>query len=391
MIFRRLFIFFSLLGCCLQTDAQMYRYETGFTVSKQHFCDTLALNYVNHQLLLDVELGGKRCRALLDTGAAQGVTFVNRLPGDTKELGHVVVIDGNGRRDTIRVVQLPELKIGSLAINGYVAVVHQPLPVKEKYDLIIGFDLFNKGLSGKIDTANGRLILSDRSDVFAREEGFRQKYKLKWHVPYTIISPFKRHADETCFDTGFAGLYMMNKTSFDRHLYKSKQVAAQVEALVQGQSMISLLGVEQTAEVAFMNLDRLRFGKFELRGVKARTGSGSSKLGAELLRYGSMVILPQKKTLLFQPYGGGLAVEANNQIKQIAFIPVDNKPTVGLVNPESEQYKKGVRSGDVVVAINHQPVNTFRAFVNYPFVEGEKYLFTFFTADGKRKDILLPR
>lgn len=388
---RCLFLLLVLSVFALAKAQQMHRYDTGFTVSQRFFCDTIPLEFTDNQLLLTVEIDGVRRKALLDTGASQGVVFLHRLPKGTRELGNVVAYDGNGQHDTIPVVQLPAFRLGSLTIDGYVAAVHRNMPVRMKYDMILGFDLFNKGIAGKIDTKSNQLILSDKKGAFLQEGGYRQKYKLKWFVPYTIISPFKRHADEVSFDTGYRGFYTMNKNSFDRHVYKSKQVEAQVEARTEGQRQISLLGVEAKTEVAFLRLDRLQFGEFEFTQVKAVTNSGPSKMGAEILQYGSMLILPHKKLLVFQPYAVGRSLPLNNEIRQIAFVPSSGQAMVGLVNPASDAYKKGVRSGDVLLQINHQTVNTFEAFLNYPFVKGKEYLFTFRSVEGNVKQILLPR
>lgn len=378
-------LFFLLTGG--EVLAQTYRYDTGFTLSKQHFCDTIPLDMVDGRPLLTVTMNGRKHKVLLDTGSSQGVVFSEKLPSGLSELGSVVARDGNLRKDTVRVVQLPRFSMGSISIDGYVATVHRRLVASKMYDFIVGFDIFNKGISAKIDARNRRLIITDNKQRFANEAGYKLKYKLKWFVPYLIVSPFIRHADECSFDTGFMGLYSMNKDHFDKHAYKSKNVGSQVEAVVEGQGYISAFGVEQHTEVAFMHLNRLQFDRFEFRNVKARTSYGPSKLGSELLNYGTFLILPHQKRIVFQPYNGGEYVEVNNKLKQMAFVPSGGRAMVGLVNPQSEAYKKGFRQGDIVLEIDHRPVGSFQAFVNYPFVDGQVYVFTLQTADGQRKEI----
>ena len=335
-----------LLSQATPTWSQKYRYETGFTLSQHNFCDTIPLQINNGRLFLTVTIDGKKQKVLLDTGSSQGVIFADRLPEGLTHLGTVLARDGNGHTDSVQVVQMPRFQLGSNTIDGYVATVHKP-PVASKNDhFIVGFDLFNSGLSAKIDLQNRRLILTDKPEMFANELGQRLKYKLKWFVPYVIVA-----------------------------------------AVVQGQSTFSLFGVEQYAEVAFMHLDRLQLADFNLLNVKARTTYGSSKLGCELLNYGAVIILPKRRQIVFQPYNGAESMEANNRLKQMAFVPSNNRPMIGIINPMSEPYKLGFRQGDVVLAIDGKPINSFQAFVDYPFVDGQIYTFSLLSADGQQKQI----
>ena len=42
--------------------------------------------------------------------------------------------------------------------------------ISDKYDAIIGFDLFNRGICAKIDKQRGLLILTDEKKLFRAEE-----------------------------------------------------------------------------------------------------------------------------------------------------------------------------------------------------------------------------
>jgi hypothetical protein len=51
-----------------------------------------------------------------------------------------------------------------------------------------------------------------------------------------------------------------------------------------------------------LNLERLKWGNFELRDVHCITVQGDSHIGAPLLMHGVMIINPFRKRLVFQPY-----------------------------------------------------------------------------------------
>ncbi len=363
----------------------MHHYSLGFTVNygnAQHFTDTIPITFDEHRILLPVKIGGKEYHFLFDTGATQGAIFTgSRLPY-IKEVGNVISFDINNRPDTVRVVQLPTFQLGGLTIDGYLATVIKSGLISRSYDGIIGFDLINKGLACKIDVENKRMILTDRKKFFAGEEGYEVKYKLQSFVPYVWVSPFMRHMDCALFDTGFRNLYTMNRESFQKHVYKSRQVAAQVEDRAIGQSTIGMHSVETADTVYFLALDRLKWDEFVFRNYHTITQEGSSHIGAELLDYGSVIINPFKKRMVFQPYNKSGVVRVDNQQFQMYIVPINNRPTIGLIRQGSDAYKNGLRQGDTIIKVNGRDIPNIVAFQQLSFVKGHTYTYTVRRTDG---------
>lgn len=235
-IYLRLCLLFMALTSVLPMFSQGYR--TNFMLSPAHFCDTIPLEFEDNQLYIPITMQGHQLRINLDTGSSQGMIFQGSRLNWNRDLGNVVSRDANDHLDTMKVVTLPSFQLGHLTITDYVASI-MPKPIaKSHYDAIIGFDLFQKGICAKIDTQKKILILTDNRHAFDNEPGYDLRYKLKWFVPYVLVSPFIRHVDEVLFDTGSRPLYTMNKQSFDRHAYKSKNVESQVEGRTRGQLAI---------------------------------------------------------------------------------------------------------------------------------------------------------
>ena len=114
-----------------------------------------------------------------------------------------------------------------------------------------------------------------------------------------------------------------------------------------------------------------------------------SCLGAQVLRYGAVVINPFRRTLTFQPYQSmQTSVAVNNQLPAIYYVEdALHRPAVGLVLPGSEEERLGFAQGDVILSINNRPVPSFAAFRQFPFVGGQTYTYFLRTADGKNKTI----
>jgi len=388
----------------------MHRYSLGFTVSYQDsespslyceeiergFSDTIDIEFENHRILLPVEIEGKKYRFMFDTGATQGAVFGpsplgGRMGGGLREVGNVISFDINNHADTLRVVQLPAFRLGHLTIDGYLCTVLPSGPVTRGYDGIIGFDLVNKGLCCKIDTKNKRLILTDQKKFFAQEQGYEVKYKLSGFVPYVWVSPFMRHMDHVLFDTGFQHLYSMNRQSFQQHVYKSRHVAAQVEGQAVGQSTIGVHGVEHADTVYFLALNRLKWADFAFRDVHTITQEGSSHIGSELLDYGTLIINPFRKRMLFQPYNKGDEAMVCNEPFQMSIVPHRGRPMVGLIRENCDAYKRGLRRGDVILKINDRDVQSITAFQQWSFVKGKTYTYTVRDAQGNIKQVQIQK
>lgn len=384
-----------LLSLCLATvttaKGQTHNYDTNFQFSQKHFVDTIPIIFEKDQIYIEATVGGRRCLLNFDTGSSQGAVFGNNIPAGSKPLGTVLTTDANGRRDTVGVVGLPAMTIGPLRIDGYVASVFRRQYIRGRYDAILGFDVVNKGLCVKIDTRKKIMILTDRRDFFDGEPGFGLHYKLKWFVPYLMVSPFKRHVDEVRFDTGASQLYAMNKQSFDNHAYKSKNVESQVEGRSKGSFTIGTLGAAPTEEVAFLHLDRLKWGQFRFTDVHAVTTQGASRIGASMLRYGTVTINGFRRKITFQPYDGGDSVVVDNRPLSVAFVPYEGRAAVGVIYEESDPYKAGMRQGDVVLAVNGHEMRTFQQFLDFDFQDDARYVFTLRDQQGKMKEVVCKR
>ena len=375
----------------VMANAQTRGYSTNFTFSQRNFADTIPIEVVDNQIFVKATAGGRVYRFCLDTGANQGTVYASSPISGLRALGSEVSRDAAGRSDTVSVVQLPAITIGKLTITGYVASLF-PSTMLRAYDGIIGFDFFNKGLCCKIDTRNRRMVIADRRDFFDGETGYALHYKLKWFVPYVMVSPFKRHYDEALFDTGSNVLYTMNKQSFDEHAYKSRNVNSQVEARVKGKLTIGNIGAERGGEVAFLKLDRLKWDDFSFLDVSAVTTQGSSKIGAAMLRYGAVIINGFRRYIRFQPYEGGDSVKVSNKPLTTAYVPTDDgRASVGIVMPGSADYEAGLRQGDIIISIDGKAIASFAAFQRFTLVKGMTHKMRVLTQEGKVKDVVITR
>ena len=405
---------------------QLHRYNPNFGLSAENFCDTISIDVEDDLILVPVQINNKVYRFCLDTGSSQGMVYANSNIPDLVPLGNIISRDANNHVDTVQVIQLPPFTLltnsSQLTVSGYVASLMPRHSISDKYDAIIGFDLFNRGICAKIDKQRGLLILTDEKKLFRAEEkaGYTLRYKLKWFVPYLYVSPFVRHTDEALFDTGAPLFYTMSRESFDSHLASDlanlhKNLGAgierQVEGRAEGHLTLGGFGLEKKDEVVFLHLDRLKWGDFAFTDLHTITTQGASKIGAKLLDFGTVIINPFRKHITFQPYpnevpssgeeglgvvarpspsgelegGSPSSIRVGNKQFSVAFVPYKGQAVVGLIWEGSPPYKAGMRQGDVILQIDQRPITSFADFQRFGFIKGERHRFRLRDQQGVEK------
>ncbi|MBR1394572.1 MAG: aspartyl protease family protein [Prevotella sp.] len=374
-------------------SAQQYHYKLNFSLSAEDFADTITISVDQGRVYVPVTIGEHTYRFMLDTGAGMGGVYTDTRINGMKPIGHITSHDANGRSHTTQVVSLPPLQLGNLTVRDYhVNVIDRP-PGAKNADGIVGFDIFNKGLLGKIDVRQKHLILTDRKTLFRNEPGYASRYRLNRHVPHVTISPFEGFNENVRFDTGDREFYSISHKAFE-HASQSvdrRLLDTQIEGRTFGCLRISHYGAETNDEVVALCLSGLQWGNFRFSKVRALTTQGNSTIGAALLAYGSVIINPFRRRLIFQPFDGGNGAVVGNNLPDIYYIPDHGRAAVGLVWEYSEAYQRGFRQGDIIERINNTPINDFRQFLAYPFIIGQSYTYTVRDKWGHTKQVRLTK
>ena len=366
----------------MTTHAQSYSYNTKFTISKKNFVDSIPIEFENDQIYLRATIKGKVYRFCLDTGSSQGIVYSSSQFPYTKKLGTITSHDANGHTAKIEVVQYPDFQIGSIKVRGYAGSYIPSNQRHSAFDAVIGFDLFNKGLTAKIDVENKVMVLTDNYRFFDFEPGYSTKYRLVRWVPNIKIGIYHYCIDEARFDTGSRRLYEMSNKSWKTFSEQFADFESQVEGVGYGRRSIGTFGAEKPGEIAFLWLDDIQWDFFTFHDYHTLTTQGNSRIGAGIFNYGNIIINPRRKELIFQPFDGSMSCYVSNEQTDIAFIPSNGRAMVGLIWEKSKHYANGFREGDVILSIDGTPILSFQHFLNYPFVNSRKHRFLVQGKDG---------
>ena len=369
------------------------RYRADFAVSKTDFADSIDIEWSGEQVYVPVVIDGQQYRFLLDTGAGQSVVFAGSPLANGPTRGGIIAHDATGRSDTVPLVELPPLTLGTLTLTGCQATVQRVGATG--LDGILGFDLVNGGLSMQIDVPHLRLVLTDRP-VTPGPADISLRYRLNYHVPYIDIVPFGRCRERVLFDTGSTQFFAMNIGRLDDVLesaemsMKPNKMAGFIdEGRAWGSHVIGHYGAEHYGDVQFFCLEALQLGDYSFTDVHCCTTQGGSHLGAPLLRFGLVTFDARRHRLLFQPADGQQApFRVGNCQLEIAFVAdAEGRPQVGLVWPQGVSYRQGFRQGDIIEQIDQRPVRTLSQFVRWAFERGREYIFTVRSSDGQLRNI----
>ena len=364
-----------MLASCISVLAQMKGYDTAFTLSQGNFVMTVPIEVEQDRIYLRVTMNGQSYRFLLDTGASQGVIYEDVAVDGLRDWGFIKSVDATGESRQVQKVVLPPLTLGSLTIRDY-KVQRMNRRVKQPdEDGIIGFALFNAGLAAKIDTRQQLLTLTDRRRHFRDADGEALKYKLIRHVPHVMVSPFEGADDDVLFDTGSPMLYAPNSVQLATMEANVPAVQHQIEGTTYGSRSMGHFGSEHSRKITMLRLERLMWGGFAFRDVHCASVQGGSHVGAQVLRYGAMIIDPFRKQLIFQPYDGATSCDVPDTRPDIVIVERGGKAMVGMVMKGGRAWQAGFRQGYVFEKVNGQSVN-FEAFNNFRWVKGLTYDFT---------------
>lgn len=318
-----------------------------------NFVDTIPLTIRNDRLFIPIYINDSEYLFMLDTGDGLGEIYSNGIIQPSQTLCKKKCVDFNGAISLEPIVTMPDFRLGRLLVRNY-PVRLSSHTASHGQDGLLGFGLFDKGIIAKIDTKNKHLIISDQRRLFESEGGYALKYKLHHYSPQVSIKPFQDCPEATVFDTGNPQLFVMNTDHLASIAASNEEVRRQVEGHTYGSSFISINGLEPESDVYYARLNELSWDSFHFSNVRIRTKNGDSNIGASLLRYGSIIINPFRRKLIFIPNTptGNVEVNLPYYDEFCCTNSPDGKAQVGLIRPESIYHRLGIRKGDIILKVN---------------------------------------
>ena len=371
-------------GMALPISAQFF---SKMCIMEKNFCDTIPIEFRRGRIVIPVEIEGRTHQFIFDTGCSVGLMFTDRAVALKKKFGFTFVNDAANHVHLTGVKRIPEMHIGHTTIRNYrVVLTPSQSMVNTEYDCqqivgCIGSDLISKHRAVKIDTKKGIMVITDRQDVFDREEGFRIPFKEDVRVPYLQVTT---RADKTrwcMFDTGFPGFIDVRR----KDITEADTLDTAIGSVTAG-----VYGKTSDERLMLLRLDSLLIGDCVFREVATNLQSANNyALGSSILKFGSMVIDYNTHQMIFHPYDYDNGVTVANTFSDFVMMTRDDNLYVTLVWSKSRSYALGVRLGDRLTHIDGIDVSGNPcAYMN--LAPGD-HLITLISTEGEQKEIPISR
>ena len=353
----RILLGFILFFVALSSFAKGKKVES---IREKNFVDTIRISYRNSAILVPVKIGDRYYKFMFDTGATSFII--------NDSLRHIMQETGKKREcmDFNKVSQdldrgvLPEVIMGKTHLTN-VDVIAMSFNFPMGVDGVIGMrELNNSDIITKIDLKDSIIIITDRKDFFANENGQVMEY-----YPKLVCPKVKFSFSHGCkgglmtFDTGCNSFMFLNDFYYKKSLKgKNKDLfMKQIEWTDTGSSSYSVHGIEKANEHVFMKMDEVKFGNLCINNIPVEIASGATVIGCRILEYGSMIMDSHAHTLTFQPYDkASTNINITQHNKGFHMYVKDDKIMVSLINPNGEEYKQGLRKDDVMIECNGIPI-----------------------------------
>tara|TARA_R110002012_G_scaffold72738_1_gene185768 strand:- start:9785 stop:10969 length:1185 start_codon:yes stop_codon:yes gene_type:complete len=322
-------------------------------VRPSNYFEEIEFDITKGKLLVPVTIAGQEYSFILDTGAPNMLSKDLYHKLNPKVAGSIGVMDASGNRKFLKVVSLQGLKMGNVEFLNTPSLVFDFSndPVFKCYgiDGIIGSNMLRKSVI-QLDRRRKVIRLSNKIDGLALSNAISIPMELmgSQNSPYVWIDlqGTENAQERVLVDTGMDKLYAPAKTNYN--ILKDKKVFEVVGSSV-GAGSVGLFGKGSQEEHFRMILPTFQLGNFTLTDVPSiTTNDTDSKIGAELLVYGSMTLDYRRQRFYFQPY---TEVYRSSKPDFGFTATVDSgKPVIGFVWDES--LKDKIHYGDEILEVN---------------------------------------
>ena len=340
------FLIFS--NICL---SQSFTMNQGGTMTKNYYVE-LPYENINGKIVLTALIKNKPHRFLFDTGAPTALSEELARQIGAEAIHSTIARDVNGHADSISVIKLNDIKLGSITFSGVAAMRFLPALYKcWNVEGVIGSNLLRNSIVRIISTKH-LIILTDQPDKLSLDKKYSTalitnegnnvqsnpvlKVNLKNKVNVTIA-----------FDTGDNGFLRL---SDDYMSQLSKFGVYETIGKGYGASQIGGGGLQADAAKFRLKIPFLNIGSARFENVITETNRGTAPaFGTKLLEYGDVTLDFVNGKFYCDPYNE--KVDLNEKFWPFEPIVTGQKLVVGLIWDNGVNM---IKPGEQIIAVNDE-------------------------------------
>lgn len=331
---------------------QSVNFNKGKSV-KKHFYTEIHYTEVQGKIIIPAIIEGNTYHFLLDTGAPNLISYDLYEKIKSKSIKKITIKDANNKKMKMQIVAMPLITIGNVSFKNTPTIINHKSTnfIFDCFEVdgIIGSNLLRNSIIQFSPKDRIIKIASDKEKInYAENKAIDLSLHGKQSSPYISVNLQGRDSvkEFVLFDTGMKGFYDLSKGNYDG--FKSKDVFIKLEEAI-GTESIGLFGPSNEKKQYRLIIPQLTLGNAVFKNVFTTTTSAKhSRIGSDILKYGSVIIDYKNKKFVFNPFQK--TVDLNEKILGISPIIIDNQLVVGMV--WEDKLKNEISFGDSIVSIN---------------------------------------
>jgi predicted aspartyl protease len=349
----KFFLLTALLSLNVFYAQKKFSMNAGGTGQKKYFT-TIPYKELKNKVIIQSYINGKPYNFIIDTGAATTITPALYKELNSQVINHVPVSDQSGIVDSLQIVSLKNIQLGDVTFNDIPAMVVKETMLFDcfKVDGLIGSNMLRNSIV-QFASQTHTLTITDKP----KSLNLKGRYATKMVTDKIQSNPFlavevmnsELHlTDNLLFDSGMDSFYDLSFKAFNE--ISANRNLLQVEAQAVGSYSLGLHGLSAEEESYRVFAPELKISGYTFKNVTTVTTHGhSSRIGADLFKYGVVTLDYINRKFYFEPY----QEEAKDLTeKSWPFIPTvkDGKIVIGLIWDQAWEGK--INQNDLVISFN---------------------------------------
>ena len=333
----------------------------------KNYAVTIPYKDIRGLAITEVIINGKIYTFMVDTGAVTAISPQLYEELQLSSAANLEITDSGNLARSMKVVTMPDISVGGLVFKDIPAAVTGESPFFQclGIDGFLGSNLMRNSIV-KFSHKSKTITFTDKHEEFDldKKKGFDlglDKMQSNPHLGAVFNSGDKKINETLLFDSGMTGFYETSLNGYINKIKGSNIFTVLNEA--EGSLSLGINGVAPNSMQYRLLLPDMKLAGATFKNVTVNTtDSNNSRIGAELLHYGDVIIDYPGKKFYFRPYSIG-EIDMGEKNWPVQPVIKDGKFVIGIVWDPA--FNEEILLGDEILSfgeIDYESITVCDAF-----------------------------